>query len=566
MGKTAEARDRFEMVASANQLTKRISIAGLQVAVSLDTNVIWYPEAGLAIIGTLFPKNGRGAITHIDEGTAAAICASGGAALLDAFWGGYVAFGAGGASSHFILRDPTGTCPCLWRADDRGSFFAADARMLLALTDIKGSIDLEQVVHGLVYRDLRGTRTCLVGVNELLPGSALDLPGDRTPAIRSAWSPWSFVYRGGKALDRQEAVDRVREQVMRCTGEWRSVFGNILLELSGGVDSSVVASALSSCSGVSALTFASQHPEGDERTYARAAAAAAGIELHEAMLDPRAIDIGRSAAWQLPRPSTRLFAQHAEVLAIARAGECKAEAFFGGGGGDNVFAHLQSAAPAADRLKLGDWLGAWATMRDIVAANRSDIRTVARRAFTIARRKGPRQIWPADFRLLADPTCAFTSDNPWLIAPANALAGARSHVSALTHVHNHLEGHARSGHGPVVYPLLSQPLIELCLSIPSWMWLEGGIDRSIVRDAFIDKLSPRTATRRTKGAMDGFVSEIFETQRTAIRDMLLGGHLAQAGIIDIAAVTSLLSEGAVFQDYRLLSLVDVEAWISAWRS
>src|SRR3546814_10817974 len=41
-----------------------------------------------------------------------------------------------------------------------------------------------------------------------------------------------------------------------------------------------------------------------------------------------------------------------------------------------------------------------------------------------------------------------------------------------------------------VHPLMSQPIIEACLSVPSWEACRGGSDRSFTRRAFTGDLPP----------------------------------------------------------------------------
>src|SRR3546814_8257227 len=49
-----------------------------------------------------------------------------------------------------------------------------------------------------------------------------------------------------------------------------------------------------------------------------------------------------------------------------------------------------------------------------------------------------------------------------------------------------------------VHPLMSQPIIEACLSVPSWEACRGGSDRSFTRRAFTGDLPPTVIERRIK--------------------------------------------------------------------
>jgi len=119
---------------------------------------------------------------------------------------------------------------------------------------------------------------------------------------------------------------------------------------------------------------------------------------------------------------------------------------------------------------------------------------------------------------------------------------------------------------PMVNPLMSQPIVETCLRIPSWFFCMGGENRSIARKAFESHLPDSILHRRTKGGPDGFLQRLVERNRNKIRDMLLGGHLAAVNLIDRSSVENAIKlEGHRnnAMHFRILELVDVEAWVTA---
>ena len=75
-------------------------------------------------------------------------------------------------------------------------------------------------------------------------------------------------------------------------------------------------------------------------------------------------------------------------------------------------------------------------------------------------------------------------------------------------------------------PLVSQPVMEACLAIPSWQWREGGFDRAVAREAFRKDLPDLIAWRRGKGGPDGFTAPDRRSFPPAIRERLLDGLLA----------------------------------------
>jgi asparagine synthase (glutamine-hydrolysing) len=61
-----------------------------------------------------------------------------------------------------------------------------------------------------------------------------------------------------------------------------------------------------------------------------------------------------------------------------------------------------------------------------------------------------------------------------------------------------------------VSPLVSQPLIELCLAIPTWFWCADGQNRAIARKAFAGDLPPPTLARRSRGTSESFILQALE--------------------------------------------------------
>lgn len=119
---------------------------------------------------------------------------------------------------------------------------------------------------------------------------------------------------------------------------------------------------------------------------------------------------------------------------------------------------------------------------------------------------------------------------------------------------------------PAISPLASQPVIEAALRIPSWQWIAPGHDRAVVRAAYRDRLPAAIIDRRSKGTPTSFVAQIFERNRATIRDMLLGGWLAEQHVVDTAVLSSALADEAPVRDLgfaALMTLLDVEAWARA---
>jgi len=204
--------------------------------------------------------------------------------------------------------------------------------------------------------------------------------------------------------------------------------------------------------------------------------------------------------------------------------------------------------------------------REIARLTNASIWTVASRALIRAWMRSPRYKWQGDIRFLSDRAgdmADLATRHPWLDAPAHALPGKAAHIALMITAQSYVEGLDPEAPIPTVAPLLAQPLVEACLGIPTWFWFKDGLNRAIAREAFRDDLPLPVQARRSKGTPGSFVAAIYEANRPIIRDLLLGGLLAQHGLIDRATLTQALKQpGPVrgFDYIRLMFLVDAEAW------
>ena len=92
-----------------------------------------------------------------------------------------------------------------------------------------------------------------------------------------------------------------------------------------------------------------------------------------------------------------------------------------------------------------------------------------------------------------------------------------------------------------VAPLNSQPLIELCLRIPTYLHTKGGWERSIVRRAFLNKAARSVITRRTKGSAEDHLKAVVAHNINFVRSTLLDGQLVKRGVLDRRRLEEVLS-------------------------
>lgn len=485
--------------------------------------------------------------------------------LLEQCWGDYVLFQAarGGAETAIVLRDPSGGVPCLCSAGGGLRFVTSDIALATGAGLHRPRIDWDFIAWCLQFPHAMTDRTALPGIRELLPGCMLRACSSAT-SVEQAWSPWDFVAGSERFRDPAEAVEAVRQGVRTAVRAWAGIDRSVLLELSGGLDSSILAACLrDTCAAVSCCTLLTPVPGADERQYAGLMAGTLGVPL-------RVEELGFGlACYDAPPPqgsvSPRInVLQHAVNQAMTAIGASEAVAsHFSGGGGDTIFCYLGNAAPAADACRE---LGARAGLKAVHELSRLHQCTFWHAArLTLAKlMRAPTPASKPDHTLLPPDVAALPpARHPWLKAPPGALPGDCRRIEHLagTQLYRHT---IQRGPRELRLPLLSQPVVEACLKAPAWMWIAGGRNRSVARAAFASDLPPPILHRRSKGDFAQYLGAAWRRNREGIRDFLLEGELQARGLLDADGIRAFFQRRLPPRDqsfHRLFELCTVESWV-----
>jgi len=479
-------------------------------------------------------------------------------------WGDFVCVAEteGGIS---VYRSALGRTPCYYRRVDGWLMFASDIDLLHMPGEAPMVIDWDAVSHHLLFPSLRIARTCLEHVRELLGGELLEL-STAGETVSTIWSPWAGQPWRHRLTDAAEAQDRVRTTTMRIIRRVSEPFRHIIVGVSGGLDSSIVAAALSRAGQRTTLvTLVSPDPRGDERRHARALASHLGAKLEERVEEVEFVDPLHSLSGHLPRPLARSFAQSGDRILSEIASSRGGDAYFTGAGGDNVFCYLRSATPVAELLRRGQVWKAVRCAGDMGVVTGAGTGKALKLGLVRAFGRTTHYRWPMDGQYLGKRTLEgrHLETHPWMADQPGGLPALCGHVAAILAIENHLEGTARERDCPLVSPLVARPLVELALTIPAWMWCRRGRNRAVARDAFADMLPDTLINRQSKGSPDGFAAAVFEHNRTRIREFLCDGLLSNAGILDREAIAAALARDEPVKGtgyLRFLAMSDVEAW------
>ncbi|HEL5339970.1 TPA: asparagine synthase [Stenotrophomonas maltophilia] len=533
----------------------------MRIFASEETPTLPVPGIGV-LIGQVFRRDG----TPVTDGRALAQSIGDGQpekVLLKDYWGEYILLHVSEGRSVGVLRDPSGAVPCVYLIREGTGFITSSISIAEHAKLYARRVDWESMVHWLTYPYLRMQRTGLLDVRELLPGDALTLQG-ASVTVRSAWSPWDHVAERRYADGREAAAD-VRHVVSTAVKAWAEKDRSVLLELSGGLDSSIVAACLRGVDAqVACCTIMAPVPGTDERLYAKQMASYLGTEL-------QTVDISfQDARFDFPvSPDAVLpgmgILHYAVDRAMDKAGAAHgAASYFSGGGGDSIFCYLKGASPAADAFKERGLAAALTAIRELAALHQCTLWKAGRLTLKKLRRgaKAPSK----SERLFLNPGLGLPAmeRHPWFDAPSDTLPGDREKVYDLIGSQSYRDGMLRTEHRPIRFPLLSQLVMETCLRVPTWMWIAGGVNRSVARTAFADCLPADIRNRRSKGTYISYCGALYTRNKLGMLAFLANGKLRTRGLLDFPLLEKYIRADLAPEDLffvRVFDLCMVENWL-----
>ncbi len=527
------------------------------------------------LLGAAFSATGKPfENTSVDRFFCAKLADSDGRSVLRDLWGSYVCFYRRG-QKFSALTDPTSAIPCHYM--QLGGVLLIFSHLEACPFPVANHLSLNNRFLSLLmaYDKVQTGETCLSEISELPGGYRLDLTAGklRTDCL---WDPRDFA-AGPLELTDQEAADRLRDCVALVVSAWASRFRRIVVNLSGGLDSSIVTSCMSGRDSPSLLAV-HQVMDSEDRTeasFARETARHCGCAYTEVRL---------SAPARLPdllshplsvRPYRQFLAPDlSKVLGEDILGDT--DAIFTGQGGDHLLLESRSALNFADHLKLNGLCRA--TLAELVHAARlsgkSVLRVLQEAAPAALRHQQPSSLLAAiKSRRTAVNAHALTETEitgmlPEWITQSDGLPPAKfDQINTLSHLTHMRRPFDRSGGRPVIHPLISQPLIELCLRLPAWQLCLGGQSRGLARLAFSGAIPERVRRRMTKGSAGRYYRDQVSRHRDQLADALLDGDLVGRGIIARRDVESYLAER---QDethesgHMMLVYYVIEAWLRRW--
>jgi asparagine synthase (glutamine-hydrolysing) len=534
------------------------------------------------ILGTIFPKDPHATPRDpiIDAHAADRILRTQGRYLASHFWGGYVAFLTDADGTvHDVLRDCSGKIPCYILAYDAITIAASNIEDLAGLALPPFSLNLRYLAGFFHEAEIAHRDCALSGVNELLAGECMEIRGARTRYF-GVWDPRS-ICREHIVEDFEDARRQVKTVTQACVNLWAAKYDRVVHHLSGGLDSSVVLGCLTRSTHrplVTCLHIESSGTGENERAFAELAADRAGVELvvrpayaQHAKYDERMFRLPRA-----PKPSVAHLGMAIDPdLRNLVPSRVRADATWDGQGGDHLFFESRAMFPAVDYAfrhgVTGDFPG---HVRDAIRLSGESYWGVLRSAIysgllRSAWHPGHEYRKTAIFlnRELVPDNLADYLWQPWSDDSSDLPPGKRLQIGLLArliHRHRPIPGlqYAEDHH-----PLFSQPLIELCLRIPTYVLLRGGVNRALERAAFEDCVPGEVIRREGKGTIAAsFMGKIRESM-PFVRELILDGVMVRERVIDRSSLEPYLTCNRPLELrvlWPFLSCVAAEVWARKW--
>jgi asparagine synthase (glutamine-hydrolysing) len=505
---------------------------------------------------------------------------SSGRELAQSYWGNYVALWRDtDRGTHWAMRGPASALPCLRVTHCGVDLYFSWAETCASLEEIPFSINWRYVGRSLIG-PVTSKQTGINEITELLPGFCEETHGAER-IQRCCWDPVAMA-KNQPIAHFDSAASTLHAVTKSCIHAWAARTPQILHALSGGLDSSIVLGCLQDAPTqpqITAFTYFADGADSDERVFARCAVRRAGCEHIEWRRDDAEVDLRSGFSKVRLERNAGLRIPAVDRIEPECAAAVGAHAIYKGYGGDELFCRHHTHYYVADALRCGDLragLGGlllhsavtegesiWKVLASAIGNAFLPHRWNTTRVFSLdqedqglVRAEVIREL-QADRAYdlpFADSTHACPPGKLWQIS---LITGWRPYYTPSMRVHD----------PPVIAPLLSQPIIETCLRIPTYLQMKGRQERAVARAAFAEEVPREILERRWKGGAEQLAWRLFRRNLPLIREILLDGQLVRHHIVDrprLEAALVVSPASGLKATVPVFELLGTEFWLHAW--
>ena len=490
--------------------------------------------------------------------------------------------------SLFLARDHLGQKPLFWFQDGERFLFASEVQALLASSVPRRELDVNALWHYVSLRSLPDQYSMIRGIKKLPAATSMVLDRDGRMSLQRYWVP---DFRDKLRLSEAEATDALEARLVETVRSHAMSDVPVGAFLSGGIDSTTVATMLARQTGPRIKVFSIGVPEADfdELPTAERVARAENMEFHSERVNADIAPLLPRLAHHLGEPVdpyalglflvSRLASRHVKV---AMSGDGGDECF---GGYDRylgqrlvdfycVLPHFfrRLVMPRLIRL-IPDTFGYKSTTQKLqwlqsMAELQNGHRYAQSLGFLRFTPEERQQLFTAEAASSLDDPDSYQKVLNFYDAPNVREAVDRMlYTDLMMRIPEHnlvmSDRMSMACSLEVRSPLLDKKIVEFAASLPPKMKIRGRTLKYLLREVAKQYL-PQDISQMPK---QGFGFPIGAWLRGDLRRLaeqrLKRSRLVEAGTFNEASITRILHEhtsGRVDHSYRLWLLLNLEIW------
>jgi asparagine synthase (glutamine-hydrolysing) len=491
-----------------------------------------------------------------------------------------------------LVRDRVGIKPLYWSQRDGRLFFGSEVKCILAADGSARTLDVRGLDQLLSFEYTASPTTLFADVQKLAPGGWLTWQAGDVATGRFWEMPTGPAERGASV---DEWAERVRATVDAAVA--RQMVSDVPLGafLSGGIDSSIIVSAMSRASERKVKTFSVGFRDAsyDELPFARIIAGHCATDHHEEVLEPRYLSLVEDVVRSMDQPIADFSVF--PTLLVSRMARSHVTVALAGDGGDELFAGYDEYVAdrmvhrTLDRLpgpvrRAAAWLG------DSLAGTeaKKDFRNSLKRLLegaalpatwqhmrwrTFLAPAAKRALYTSDFQRQAEGACerlvlAFLDNGGEDRLQQQLFCDTRFYLPENILAKVDLMSMATSLEARV--PFLDNEVIDLALRMPSELKWPGRRpqDRKLVlKRAYADALPPAILGRGKQGFSIPLKTWLKNDWRPLMHDLLAEPALREDGVFEPATVARWMTEhesGRANHSHVLWALMVFQLWKRAF--
>jgi asparagine synthase (glutamine-hydrolysing) len=480
-------------------------------------------------------------------------------------------------------RDRLGIKPLYYAQTDEHILFASEIKAILASGYVRPALNERVIPEYLATGFVSGPETFFRGVRKVLPGRTMTWTASSRVRERRYWHiPESAT---DIRVDLRKETDELRGRLTDAVRSHLMSDVPVGLFLSGGIDSTALASLMSSMVKEPIKTFSVGFPEreGNELHYARLAARSIKSDHHEVVITGE--DFFRALPgliWHEDEPIA--FPSSVPLYFVSALAREHVKVVQTGEGSDELFYGYNRYRVTAWNHRLGDAysrvipaFARGAVSRTVNALPSSARRYLGRTFLTLA--PGTRSLFFENFAFFNERTrqSILCADELRALDPYDELMRCYDESSgkivdrlAQTDLQSYLvellmkqDQMSMAASVESRVPFLDHEFVEYVVSLPAEMKLRGWQTKAILRDAVRDLIPPQIRTRRKMGFPVPVGRWLNERFAGLVDEFVTGPRASSRGLFNLDFVRDIAEEhrsGQASHGTRLWLLMNLEIW------